>query len=76
VVTNEVASRYTLMMAAATVSSRRVLRIRTASRSCSVAPEALTRGIMLTPVSNPDSPSTSLGKASTAVPSIAHPLPP
>jgi hypothetical protein len=76
VVTNEVASRYTLMIAAATVRRRRVLRIRAARRSFSVAPSALTSGIMLTPVSNPDSPSTSLGKASTAVPSMAHPLPP
>jgi hypothetical protein len=59
------------MIAAATVSRRRVLWMRAARRSWSVTPSALTSGIMLTPVSNPDSPRTSSGKASTAVPSIA-----
>ena len=59
------------MMAAATVSRRRVLRMRAARRSSSVAPSVLISGIMLTPVSNPDSPSTSSGKASTAVRSIS-----
>ena len=63
------------MMAAATVSRRRVLAMRAASRSSGVAPSACTRGIMLTPVSNPDKPSTSRGKASTAVLSTSPGLP-
>jgi 4-alpha-glucanotransferase len=58
------------MMSAATVSSLRVLRIRD-SRSCSsVWPSAAIRGIMLTPFSNPDIPSTSNGNALTAGPAI------
>ena len=44
--------------------------MREASRLRSSPASTLTSGIMLTPVSNPDSPSTSSGKASTAVPSI------
>ena len=54
------------MIAAATVRSRLVLRIRDASRASGVAPFEATSGIMLTPVSKPDSPSTSSGNAMRA----------
>lgn len=76
VVTNAVASRYTDMINAAAVSSRRVLRIRAASRCWRSAPAPRTSGIMLTPVSKPDRPRTSSGKASTAGPSTAPNPPP
>src|SRR3954452_795638 len=54
------------MISAAEVSSLRVLRTRAASRSWSVRPSAALRGIMLTPVSNPDRPRTRSGKAARA----------
>ena len=63
------------MITAATVSSRRVCAIRLRRRSASSAPSARTSGIMLTPVSNPDSPRTRSGKARNAV-SSALPTPP
>src|SRR5439155_1756520 len=62
VVTNVVVSRYTLMIAAATVSSLRVLAMRPRRTSSSVRPSELTSGIMLTPVSNPERPRTSSGQ--------------
>ncbi|GAC1501778.1 MAG: hypothetical protein NVS2B15_24320 [Pseudarthrobacter sp.] len=46
------------MMSAAVVSSLRVFLTREAMTSSGVAPEALISGIIETPVSNPDSPST------------------
>ncbi len=57
------------------MSSLRVLRIRERSRSFGVCPSAATSGIMLTPVSNPDRPSTSSGNARTAGP-MTPPMPP
>ena len=61
-----VAIRYTDMITAAVVRSLRVFLIRRASCSSGVSPAAATKGIMLTPVSNPDSPNTSSGNARTA----------
>jgi len=63
------------MMAAATVSSLHVLATRLCRRSSSVRPSDLTSGIMLTPVSNPDSPRTRSGNASTVVCTM-EPTPP
>ncbi len=57
------------MIAAAVVSSLRVLRIRDSMRCSADSPSDLISGIMLTPVSKPDRPSTSAGKASTDGPS-------
>lgn len=53
----------------------RELRIRDRSRCSGVSPRAATSGIMLTPVSNPDSPSTSSGNAMMAG-QISPPKPP
>ncbi len=64
------------MMSAATVSSLRVLRIRSRSRASASAPSAATSGIMLTPVSNPDRPSTSSGNARMAGPTTPPNPPP
>jgi len=62
------------MMAAATVSSLHVLATRLCRRSSSVRPSDLTSGIMLTPVSNPDSPRTRSGNASTVVCTMEPPV--
>lgn len=56
------------MTRAAVVSSLRALRMRDLSRCSEFSPEAEMSGIMLTPVSKPESPSTSSGKASRAGP--------
>ena len=60
------------MISAAAVSSLRVFFTRFASRCSGVSPVAATSGIMLTPVSNPDSPSTSSGNAMTAGPAMSR----
>ena len=58
------------MVSAAVVSSRRAPAMRPAG-SCSVSVGApRTSGITATPVSNPDSPSASLGNTSSATPTI------
>ena len=54
------------MITAASVKSLRVFRIRESRRAAAVSPLEETSGIMLTPVSNPDSPSTSSGNAMRA----------
>ena len=59
------------MIRAAVVRSLRVFLTRAARRSSAVAPLAATSGIMLTPVSKPDSPRTSSGKASRAGPAMS-----
>lgn len=64
------------MMRAAVVSSLRVLRIRDCRRCSGSLPSAATSGIMLTPVSKPDRPSTSSGNASRAGPARSPNPPP
>ncbi|CAH0327645.1 hypothetical protein SRABI128_06313 [Microbacterium sp. Bi128] len=56
------------MMAAAVVSSLRVFLTRDAMTCSGLSPVALISGIIETPVSNPDRPRTSRGKAMTAGP--------
>ena len=70
VVTNALVIRNTLMITAATVSSRLVPRIRPRGRSSvSVAPPR-TWGITATPVSNPERPSASWGNTISATATI------
>jgi hypothetical protein len=67
--------RNPLMISAAVVSSRRVLRIRPAGRSGSSFGPPLTSGITDTPVSNPDRPRASLGNTTSATATANHQLP-
>jgi hypothetical protein len=62
------------MMPAATDSSRRVPAIRRASRSPAVPVPSATCGMTSTPVSKPDRPRASLGKAASATPITASAL--
>ena len=65
----------TLMMSAAVVRSLRVLRMRP-SGALSVSPGSpRTIGMTATPVSNPDSPSASLGNSNIATSAICTGLP-
>ncbi len=59
------------MTRAAVVSSRRVPRIRPAGRASVSVAAPRTCGMTATPVSKPDMPSASLGKTSSATPTIA-----
>jgi hypothetical protein len=67
-------SSSTAMIAAATDSSLRVPEIRRASRSPAVPSPSATCGMTSTPVSNPDRPRASLGKATSATPITASAL--
>ena len=64
------------MIRAAVASSLRVFLIRDSNRSRVDEPAAAISGIMLTPVSKPERPSTSAGKASTAGPRMPKTPPP
>lgn len=70
-----VAIRKQLMITAAVVSSFFVSRMRPAGRSSVSDASPLTCGITATPVSNPDRPSASFGKTSSATPTITRTFP-
>ena len=71
VVMKLVAIRYTDMISAATVSSLRVLRSLLAAFRSGVSPFAAISGIIDTPVSKPDNPSTSNGNATIDGPAMS-----
>ena len=70
-----VAIRNTLMISAAVVSSFFVPRIRPAGFSSVSSGSPSTCGMTATPVSKPDRPSASLGKTSSATPTMATTFP-
>jgi len=75
VVANELATRKTLIITAAHVSSFLVPRVRPLGRSSVSAFSPRTCGITATPVSNPDSPRASCGKTINETATIIAGLP-
>ena len=67
--------RKTLMMIAAVVRSRRVLRMRPSGRRGSSPGSPVTSGITETPVSKPERPRARRGKRRSAIPTIASGFP-
>ena len=71
-----VATRKTLIVTAAVVSSRRVPRMRRSGRPGASDASPWICGMTATPVSNPERPSASFGKTSSASPTATSGLPP